>query len=179
MENIASPVAAKTSLEPEAPLASRRDLLALFAALSLLALGLGGWLTSLGFGPWYDELKKPWFQPPGWVFTPAWTLIFSLLAVATWQVARRGDWAQRGSGTRLALWLYGVQLVLNVAWSLCFFTLHNPTWALIDIFVLDAVVVAMVVAYGRVHRTAGWLLVPYAVWLGLATAINVWVVANN
>ncbi|MEM6456143.1 MAG: TspO/MBR family protein [Acidobacteriota bacterium] len=122
----------------------------------------------------YDTLKKPWFQPPGWVFSPAWTVIFALLAVATWQVAQRGD-----AAARTALWLYGVQLVLNVAWSLFFFALQNPAWALADVIVLDAVVVTMVVVYGRIHRAAGWLLVPYAVWLGLATAINIWIVVHN
>ena len=76
----------------------RRDLLALFALLSLLTLGLGGWLTSLGFGPWYDELLKPPFQPPGWLFSPVWTLLFALLALATWRIAREGPVA------RLALW---------------------------------------------------------------------------
>jgi tryptophan-rich sensory protein len=153
--------------------ARRLDLLALFAILSLVTLGIGGWLTSLGFGPWYDELKKPPFQPPGWVFSPVWTTIFALLAIATWQIARRGAVA------RGALRLYAVQLVLNVAWSLLFFTLSRPAWGLAEIVVLDVVVVAMVVCYGRVHRAAGWMIVPYAVWLGLATAINVWIVMNN
>ncbi|MEM6457064.1 MAG: TspO/MBR family protein [Acidobacteriota bacterium] len=174
MGTIASPRSTTDASSDSEPHSTRRrGLLVFFAALSVLALGLGGWLTSLGFGPWYDTLKKPWFQPPGWVFSPAWTVIFALLAVATWQVARRGDVA------RTALWLYGVQLVLNVAWSLFFFALQNPAWALADIIVLDAVVVTMVVVYGRIHRTAGWLLVPYAVWLGLATAINIWIVVHN
>lgn len=155
---------------PGAPPA-RRDLLGLHALLSLLTLGLGGGLTALGFGPWYDELRKPWFQPPGWVFSPVWTLVLSLLAVATWQVARRG--------ARGPLRLYALQLVLNVLWSLFFFALARPSWALVDIVVLDAVVVGMAIAYGRVHRPSGWLLAPYALWLGLATAINAWIVLHN
>jgi tryptophan-rich sensory protein len=152
---------------------SRRDLLALFALLSLLTLGLGGWLTSLGFGTWYDELLKPPFQPPGWLFSPVWTTLFTLLAIATWRVARQGKVA------RTALQAYALQLVLNVLWSLFFFTLHRPTWALIDIALLDILVIAMVIVYGRLDRMAGWFLVPYAVWLGLATAINAWIVLNN
>ena len=151
----------------------RAGLLALFVALSALTLGLGGWLTVIGLGPWYDALRKPWFQPPGWVFSPAWTIILTLLAVATWQIARRGEAA------RSALRLYAVQLVLNVAWSLFFFTLARPAWALANIALLDVAMLAMIVLYGRVQRAAGWLLVPYAAWLGLATAINVWIVAHN
>ena len=164
-----------TALTPTAESApvARRDLLALFAALSVLTLGVGGWLTSLGFGPWYDELNKPWFQPPGWMFGPVWTTLLTLLAVATWQIARRGEVA------RPALRLYAVHLVLNMTWSLCFFTLSRPLWALADIVVLDAVMIGMVIRYGRIHRPSGWFLVPYAIWLGLATTINVWIVLHN
>ncbi len=152
---------------------SRRDLLALFALLSVVTLALGGWFTSLGFGPWYDQLEKPPFQPPGWLFSPVWTFIFTLLTIATWRVARQGDVA------RTALQVYGLQLVFNVLWSLFFFTLHRPIWALVDIAILDVLVVSMVILYGRVDRMAGWFMVPYAVWLGLATAINTWIVLNN
>jgi tryptophan-rich sensory protein len=161
------------SHDPELVRNRRLDLLGLFAFLSLLTLGLGGWLTSLGFGSWYDELKKPWFQPPGWVFSPVWTVIFTLLAIGTWQVARRC------AVVRMALSLYALQLVLNIAWSLLFFTLSSPAWALVDIFMLNIVVIAMVVIYGRVYRSAGWMLVPYACWLALATAINIWIVVYN
>ncbi len=155
-----------------APASSRRQFV-IFALLSLATLALGGWLTSLGFGPWYDDLRKPSFQPPGWVFSPVWTTIFVLLAIATWQVAKLGAVA------RAALVVYAIQLVLNVVWSLLFFTLHEPTWALAEIVLLDVAVVSMVFLYGRVRRSAGWMIVPYAVWLGLATAINVWIVIHN
>ena len=147
----------------------RLDLLALFAALSVATLGVGGWLTSLGFGAWYDGLPKPGFQPPGWVFGPVWTSLFVLLTLATWQVARHGAAARTSPA----------QLVLNVAWSGLFFTAQRPDLALVDIAVLDLVVLAMIVAYGRMRRSSGWLLVPYAVWLGLATAINVWIVRHT
>ena len=157
----------------EATAAPSRRGLVLYAVLSFGALGVGGWLTSMGFGPWYDELQKPPFQPPGWVFSPVWTTLFALLAYATWRVSLRGERARR------ALGLYGIQLVLNVGWSLLFFALHRPAWALVDILLLEAVVIAMVFAYGRLHRPSGWCLVPYAVWLALATAINVWIVVHN
>ena len=161
-----------TTASPALPATTRNPwpLLLLFAALSCGTLALGGWLTSLGFGPWYDNLRKPPFQPPGWVFGPVWTTLFALLAWATWEVALRGERA------RTALKLYAVQLVLNVTWSLLFFTLHAPGLALLEIAFLDLVVVLMVIHYGRVHRPAGWKLVPYALWLGLATTINAWIV---
>lgn len=169
---------ANTSTKPvttptDAHQSSRRfDLLAFFALLSILTLAVGGWFTSMGFGPWYDELKKPPFQPPGWVFSPAWTTIFCLLAVATWQVARAGK-------ARTALWLYALQLLLNVTWSLLFFALARPMWALVEIVVLTAIVAAMVYQYSRIRRAAGLMLVPYVVWLLFATALNAWIVMNN
>lgn len=164
--------AAGAELRPTTGPASRVRLL-FFAAISALTLGLGGWLTTMGFGEWYDGLNKPAFQPPGWVFGPVWTTILALLAVAMWQVTRRGE-----SNVQV-LRLYWIQIALNLAWSLLFFTLARPTWALVDIAVLDVVVVALAIQCGRVHRPSGWMLAPYAVWLGLATAINFWIVTHN
>ena len=73
----------------------------------------------LGLGPWYDQLKVPWFQPPAWAFTPAWTTIFILLAFATHRVARLGSVA------RIALAVYAVQMILNILWSLFFFPITS------------------------------------------------------
>lgn len=153
--------------------ARRLDLLLLFGLLSLLTLAAGGVLTMLGLGPWYDALEVPWFQPPPWVFTPAWTTIFILLAIASHRIARRGSTA------RTALTVYGIQLVLNMLWSLFFFPMQSPELALVDAIALDVVIIAMIILYGRIDRVSGWLLVPYGIWMILATAINLWVVLNN
>ena len=142
--------------------------------LSFATLAVGGWLTSLGLGPWYDTLRIPDWQPPGWVFTPAWVTILTLLAVASWRV-----FGQREKPRGLAIGLYAVQLLLNMGWSLLFFALQSPPWALLEILVLNVVVLAMVPVYYRIDRLSGLLLVPYAAWLGLATAINAWIVMNN
>ena len=151
----------------------RPGLLVFFSVLSLVTLAAGGLLTSLGLGPWYRDLQIPWFQPPAWAFTPAWLIIFVLLAIATWRISRRGSIAG------FALGLYGLQLVANALWSFFFFPMERPDLALIDIFALDAMVIGMTVLYGRIDRTSGLLLLPYVVWLGLATAINVWIVLYN
>ena len=151
--------------------ASRKTLIT-FAAASFILLSLGGWLTSLGMGPWYDALQKPWFQPPGWAFAPAWTTILTLLAIASWQVWLRAP-------STLMRNLYVIQFLLNALWSLLFFTMGSPLAALVEILVLDATVVLMTVVYARVHAPSGWMVAPYAVWLMFATAINVGVVALN
>ena len=166
-------ITADDTARPDFTLPFRPGLLALFSFISLLTLAAGGWLTSLGLGPWYDELLKPSFQPPAWVFTPAWTTIFVLLAIATWRIARLG------APSKAAIVVYSLQIVLNMLWSLFFFAMERPDLALVEILVLDLVIVLMVFMYGRLDRTAGWLMVPYAVWLILATCINLWVVLNN
>ncbi len=158
--------------EPK-PLAVRKDLAMVFALLSVLTLAAGGLLTQMGLGPWYDNLRIPWFQPPAWAFTPAWTIIFVLLAIATWRIARHGRVA------RVAIAIYGVQLALNALWSLFFFPMQSPELALVDAVVLMAVVFLMILKYARIDPVAGVMLVPYAAWMSLATAINLWVVRHN
>ncbi len=151
-------------------------LFAIFGFVSLVLLFLGGWLTYLGLGPWYQQLNFPPFQPPGWVFTPVWLVVLFLLAWATWDVARRGN----DDGSKVwAMALYGAQCVLNVGWSLLFFTLRRPDVALQELIVLDLTLLGMIYAYSRVSRRAGWLLVPYLLWLLLSTAINGWIVQFN
>ena len=153
--------------------ARRLDLLAWVSAASFATLVLGGWLTSMGLGDWYDSLAKPPFQPPAWAFSPAWITIFVLLTVATWRVARH----PRGDARTMVV--FGIQLGLNATWSLLFFALQRPGWALAEIIALDLVVVALALLYARIDRLAGVLLIPYVAWLGLATAITAWIVRNN
>ena len=152
---------------PVTLVASRYALLCIFSAISLAMLLIGGWLTSLGLGDWYYQLDFPPFQPPAWVFTPAWTLVLSMLAIATWRTARSAH-----EFTWIALSLYGAQCVLNVGWSLLFFTLRRPDVALVELAILDATLALMVYAYWKIDRIAGLLIVPYLFWLIFATAIN-------
>lgn len=153
----------------ESNLPRRVDLLLIYGLLSLGLLCLGGWLTWLGLGPWYKQLTFPVFQPPSWLFTPVWTIVLTLLAIATWEVNRR-EGSRPGVGS--ALGLYGAQSVLNGGWSLLFFTMQRPDVALWLLFALDSVLLLMIFAYSRVLKRAGLLLVPYFVWLLFATAIN-------
>jgi len=114
---------------------------------------------------WYAALAKPSFNPPNWVFAPVWTLLYLAMAVAAWRVHRVAGW-----GT--AVWLWIAQLVANGLWTPLFFGLHRIDLALIDIVVLDALVLATIVAFLRKDRVAGWLLVPYLAWTSFATALT-------
>lgn len=135
---------------------------------------LGGAATDIG--PWYRALQKPAWQPPDWLFGPAWTVIFTLAAIAgvrAWQ--RTPDRDARG---RL-LAAFALNGALNVAWNPLFFLLRRPDWALVEVVPLWLSVLLLVVMSGRRDRVAGWLLLPYLAWVGFAGVLNWAVVRLN
>jgi len=119
-------------------------------------------------GEWYRALDKPPWTPPGWVFGPAWTLLYFSMGVAAWLV-----WRERGvERAALPLALFAVQLVLNGLWSWLFFGLRRPDLGLVDIVALWAAIAATVVTFWGVRPLAGAILLPYLAWVSFATALN-------
>jgi tryptophan-rich sensory protein len=145
---------------------------------AISGLGLLGWLAlafgaaTLGalFGPgdWYGALRKPAWNPPGWIFAPVWTVLYASMGVAAWLVWSRVG--ARGRGRALGLFL--VQLGLNALWSPLFFGLQSPGWAFVDISLLWLALVGTVVVFWQVRPSAGLLLLPYLVWVSFASALN-------
>jgi tryptophan-rich sensory protein len=138
------------------------------AALAALAVaGLGGLMTDIG--PWYRGLVRPSWQPPDWAFGPAWTTIFALAAISgvtAWRDApdqRSREWL---------LVLFALNGFLNVFWSLLYFRLHRPDWALIEVVFLWLSVLLLIVVLGRYSRLAAGLLLPYLAWVTFAGALN-------
>jgi tryptophan-rich sensory protein len=134
---------------------------------------LGGIATQIG--PWYRALAKPWYQPPDWLFGPAWTVIFALtaLAVATaWTLASP---AYRPAIVAASL----VNGVVNILWSVLFFTLRRPDWALVDVVLLWLSIVVLMVVVGRVSLFAALLLFVYLAWVSFAAVLNLAVVRLN
>jgi tryptophan-rich sensory protein len=119
-------------------------------------------------GAWYAGLTKPAWNPPPWVFGPAWTLLYALMAVAAWLVWRRGGFAVQ----RRPLTFYFVQLSLNAAWTPLFFGAQAIGAALIDIVALWIAIVLTLRSFRRVSAAAGWLFAPYLAWVTFATALN-------
>ena len=135
------------------------------AALLVLCLGLGsaaGFLTAQSLPTWFPTLVKPSFNPPSWLFAPVWTTLYIMMAVAAWLV-----WLRKGP-----LVLFYVQLALNFAWSLLFFGLHSPALALVDIVAMWIAILLTLLAFWKVDRRAGWLLVPYLAWVSFAGVLN-------
>lgn len=119
-------------------------------------------------GAWYAALNKPPWNPPNWVFGPVWTALYLAMAVAAWLVWRCGG----VSTQRLALTLFLIQLALNAAWTPIFFGLQSPGLAFGEIVLLWGAIAATLVAFFRICRPAGWLLVPYLAWVSFAAVLN-------
>jgi translocator protein len=134
----------------------------------VLTLGLGGLATDIG--PWYRALHKPPWQPPDWLFAPAWTLIFVLAATAA-VIAWRSKTADTPERVALVL-AYLLNGVLNTTWSVLFFTLKRPDWALIEVSALWMSIAFMIFVVRAMHGATAWLLVPYLAWVSFASVLN-------
>lgn len=140
-----------------------------FAAAVALVAVLGA-LAASGSAQTYRALDLPPFAPPSWVFGPVWTVLYVLIAVAGWLAWRAG-------AGRVGLVAWGVQLLLNLAWTPLFFAADRYGWALVDIVVLLGAIVVTMLVFARSSRAAAWLLAPYLAWVAFATALNIGILA--
>lgn len=145
-------------------------------ALPQLAGALGSLFTFPNIGLWYQFLTKPELAPPNWVFGPVWTTLFVCMGIASFLVWQRGAHKRE---VRLALAFYGVQLVLNVLWSVVFFGLQDPQGAVAVIAILWLAIAATAYLFYRVSKPAGFLMLPYLVWVSFATYLNVMIMLLN
>lgn len=133
--------------------------------LSFLAATVGGLAAP---GAWYERVNKPSWNPPNAVFAPVWTVLFLMMGVAAWLV-----WQRRGQpGVTLALTLFVGQLCLNVLWSWLFFHWHRMDLAFYELLVFWVVILATLLAFWQVRPLAGWLFVPYLLWVTFAGYLN-------
>lgn len=117
---------------------------------------------------WYELLNKPDWNPPGWLFGPVWTLLYTVMAFAAWRV-----WLKLGfSNGKFELGVFLVQLILNGFWSQLFFGMQYPGLAFAEIILLLAAIVYTTLLFFRVDKIAGWLMVPYILWVAFATVLN-------
>ena len=142
------------------------------AAFAIAAIG--GTLTELG--PWYYGLKEPAWKPPDAAFGIIWTVIFSLAAAAG-VLAWRADRTMRGR--QWILGLFAANGFFNILWSLVFFKLHRPDYALVEVAALWLSILALILFLYRRSALAGLLMVPYLVWVSIAAALNYEVVVLN
>lgn len=139
------------------------------AAAPVLAAAVLGSFAKTPNIPWYDTLAKPPLNPPNWVFGPAWTTLYVLMAYAFYRILRLEP---ATPGRRAAIIVFFAQLALNAAWSFAFFYARSPQLGLVVILPMAALLVATIVLFWRLDRVAGYFLAPTAFWVAFATYLN-------
>ncbi len=141
--------------------------LVLFLILSFSAAGIGSYFTVSEVPGWYKQLAKPTWNPPGWVFGPVWSALYTMIGISAWLV-----WRKVGLSLEPVWVFFALQWLFNTLWSVLFFGWHAPGWALVDISLLWLSILATLVAFFRVTNAAGWLFVPYLLWVSFALVLN-------
>lgn len=130
---------------------------------------LGGLATSESVKTWYPTLNKPSFNPPNWLFAPVWTSLYILIGIAAYLV-----WIKRDKIAHFprVLAIYFIQLILNLCWSFIFFSLHEIRFALFEIIILLIVIVVNAIAFYKIDKWAGYLFIPYILWVSFASFLT-------
>ncbi len=146
--------------------AAKNRALKYFLVVTLAVGAAGSLFTEPNIASWYAGLNHPAIAPPNWVFAPVWTTLYVMMAYAAWRV-----W--RVTGLRsLEMLAFGVQLILNLAWSAIFFGQHQISMALGEIILLDLAIFYTLLLFWRRDWVAGALLLPYLAWSGFATVLT-------
>ena len=132
-----------------------------------LAGGLGSLATIPEIPVWYAGIQKPSCNPPNWIFGPVWGTLFLMMGISLYLVVKRGIKRHRN-----AIGVFGLQLALNVLWSVLFFGMHHPDYSFFEIIFLLAAITWNAVWFYRITPWAGMLLVPYACWVLFASFLN-------
>lgn len=136
----------------------------------IACLGIG-WVGSIATGTsketWYAALQKPPLNPPDWIFAPVWITLYVFMAIAGWQI-----WETEKPKRNRVRFLFAAQLILNGIWSFLFFGLHNPLISFVDIGLLWVCLFMLILEAWRASRAAGFLLMPYLIWVSFAAYLN-------
>lgn len=170
------------------PIQSRNNTQLISIGLAMLAPTLaamiGGAATGKTLDGWYRTLNKPKWNPPNWLFPVAWTILFTVMGIASWLVWREGRSGREedlstSPEAKTALKIYGVHLVFNTLWSIIFFGMRKLGWAFVELLILWNLVAATIVSFYRVKPTAGLMLIPYLLWTTFAGILNLTVWRMN
>ncbi len=144
-------------------------------AIPLIVGFLGSIFTSSSVTTWYTTINRPTFNPPNWIFMPVWTILFILIGLSFYLVWKKDF----GKNKKTAIGIYAIQLILNLLWSLMFFGLESPIYGLITILILWIFIVANIISFFKITKTAGYLLFPYLAWVSFATILNAAILMLN
>lgn len=131
---------------------------------------IGSFFTYPNIAGWYMSLNKPFFTPPNWLFGPVWISLYTLMGISLFLVIRDGI---KNPEKRKGVYLFGTQLSLNSVWSILFFGLKSPLLGVVSIIPLWILILLTILEFRKINKTSAWLLVPYIIWVTIATALNV------
>lgn len=134
-----------------------------------IAGGIGTVFTLSQIPTWYVDLIKPSWAPPNWLFGPVWTILYVLIGVALFLVWKEGI---DRKDVKIALVVFAAQLILNILWSVIFFGYHSLLGGFLTIIILGITILANIIVFYRVSKSAGLLLVPYMLWVLIAAYLN-------
>ena len=143
-------------------------ILILCIVIPLAVGGISSFATQRSIKTWFVTLKKPSFNPPNYLFAPVWTVLYILMGVSLYMIWQ----SPSGDARTNALAIFGIQLLLNFAWSFIFFYFRKITWALLDIMLLWIAIVIMILLFYWIDPVAAYLQIPYLLWVSFATALN-------
>jgi benzodiazapine receptor len=126
-------------------------------------------LASASNNLWFDNLIKPTWNPPAYLFGPVWTTLYLLMGISLGII-----WNNKATEQKKykAYFLFATQLFLNFWWSILFFNFHSPALALLDIVLMIITIVLTIISFSSFSKTASWLLVPYIAWVSFAAFLN-------
>jgi len=136
---------------------------------------IGSFFTISQVDSWYSTLIKPEFSPPNWVFAPVWNILYFLMGISLFLVLI----SKRSKDRSLGIKLFYAQLILNALWSIVFFGMENIALGFIVILVLWGMIFMTIKTFLKINTTAGSLLLPYIVWVTIATLLNLGIVILN
>ena len=142
-------------------------------ALPLIVGFISSYFTVGSIPTWYASLNKPSFNPPNYIFAPVWTILYILMGISLYLIL------SSKKNNKYGLMLFFVQLALNFAWSLVFFGTHHIVPAFIDIVLLWIAIFMTIKEFLKINKTAGYLLIPYILWVSFATILNLSIVLLN
>ena len=147
-----------------------------FVLVSEAAGIIGSIFTISSIPTWYPTLNKPSFSPPNYLFGPVWTLLYALMGIAAFLVWEKG---LKKKEVKKGLTLFFIQLVLNSLWSIIFFGFQNPTLALFEIIILWTFILKTTLVFYKISKSAGYLFIPYLLWVTFAAFLNLSIVLLN
>jgi len=136
---------------------------------------IGSFFTAANIQTWYVFLEKPFFNPPNWLFAPAWVTLYTLMGIAAffvWSSYAKTMDRQAKKKIKIALWLYASQLLLNAFWSIVFFGLQNPALGFLVIIILWLLIFLTMIKFWKIEKIAGILFIPYILWVSFAAVLN-------